>query len=161
MQIIICSRKSNKNIKAKMRGPRNSLLFAATCTRTHAPLLPRTNQLVGWAPLAISAVAIAGNLSCNVEGEYLRSGFGLFVVGVDSDSLLIFAFSILFCLLFYFILYMYFWLFPIIILPLGLEDLGGEGTFVLDNLSELLHAVHWPQIGCIFRCLFLFWWRST
>lgn len=32
--------------------------------------------------------------------------------------------------------------------------MSGEGTFDLYSLSELLHAVHWPQIGCIFRCLF-------
>lgn len=34
--------------------------------------------------------------------------------------------------------------------------MSGEGTFDLYSLSELLHAVHWPQNGCIFRCLFFF-----
>jgi hypothetical protein len=27
---------------------------------------------------------------------------------------------------------------------------------LLYSLSGLLPAVHWPQIGCIFRCLFFF-----
>jgi hypothetical protein len=39
---------------------------------------------------------------------------------------------------------------------LGEVELNSIAYFcpeLLASLTELLHAAHWPQIGCIFRCL--------